>query len=131
MDAAFWSELLQKVLIVAVPTLSAALVALAVAWINKVTKNLSADQMAAIKTAVDMAVNFAEQTGLDKTGEARKAEAIAAAQGYLAKQHITVDLTLLDNMIEAAVATELNWSKIHVVADVPPEPVINPSAPTA
>jgi hypothetical protein len=121
MDAAFWSELLQKVLVIALPPLVVAIVALVVAWINKVAKGLSADQMEAIREAVSMGVNFAEQTGLLKTGEQKKDDAIEAAQNYLAKQGITVDLALLDNMIEAAVKTELNWNKdLGPVA--PPEP---------
>jgi hypothetical protein len=109
MDAAFWSELLQKVLVVSLPPLAVAVVALIVAWINKVAKGLSADQMKAIQLAVTMAVNFAEQTGLTKTGMEKKNAAIAAAQAYLDKQGIKVDAWLLDKMIEAAVKTELGW----------------------
>jgi hypothetical protein len=109
MDAAFWSELLQKVLVVSLPPLAVAVVALIVAWINKVAKGLSADQMKAIQLAVTMAVNFAEQTGLTKTGMEKKNAAIAAAQAYLDKQGIKVDAWLLDKMIEAAVNTELGW----------------------
>ena len=123
MDAAFWNELLQKVLVIVIPTLATAGVALAVAYINKVAKGLSADQMTAIKEAVSIGVNYAEQTGLLKTGEQKMDDAIAAAQGYLAKQGITADLTLLKNMAESAVKQELNWDK-PVGPVAPPEPTV-------
>ena len=116
-----WSSILQSVLVVVIPPLTAALVALAVAWINKVAKGLSANQMDAIREAASMGVAFAEQTGLLKTGEQKKADAIAAARAYLTKQGVTVDLTLLDNMIEAAVKNDLNWSKASGPV-APPEP---------
>jgi len=117
-----WNSILQSVLAIALPPMVVALVALVVAWINKVAKGLSADQMYAIKEAVSMAVSFAEQTGAVKTGEEKKASAISAAQGYLTKQGITVDLTLLDNMIEAAVKNDINWAK-EFPPIAPPEPV--------
>ena len=110
-----WNEILQQVLAIVLPPLAVAGVAYIVAWIRKEEKKLSADQMFAITTAVNMGVNFAEQTGLLKTGEQKKADALAAAQEYLDKQGIKVDLGLLDNMIEAAVQTELQ--KVPVVPD--------------
>jgi hypothetical protein len=121
------SAILESVLSIAVPPLVAALVALAVAWINKESKKLSADQMFAIKEAVTMGVNYAEQIGLTKTGAQKKADAIAAAQAYLDKQGIKVDLTLLDAMIESAVKTELGWDKILPVAPPVPDTLPTPS----
>ena len=129
-----WSFILESVLSIVLPPLAAALVALAVAWINKEAKKLSADQMFAIKEAVTMGVNFAEQTGLLKTGEQKKSDAIAAAQAYLDKQGVKVDLSLLDAMVESAVKTELGWDSFTPVA--PPEPttppasMVNPAATT-
>jgi Tfp pilus assembly protein PilZ len=116
-----WSSVLQQVLSIILPPLAVAGVAYIVAWINKEAKKLSADQMYAIKEAVTMGVNFAEQTGLLKTGVEKKADALSAAQEYLKKQGIAVDLALLDNMIEAAVKTEVNWN----VPVTPSEPVQN------
>ena len=124
MDAQFWNELLQKVLVIVLPALATAGCAWVIAWINKEAKKLSADQMQAIKDAVNIGVSMAEQTGVLKTGEEKKAAAITAAQGYLAKQGITVDLTLLDNMVESAVLNEINWSKTFTVS----EPVASPTA---
>ena len=129
-----WNAILESVLSIVLPPLAAALVALAVAWINKEAKKLSADQMFAIKEAVTMGVNFAEQTGLLKTGEQKKADAIAAAQAYLDKQGVKVDLSLLSAMVESAVKTELYWVPVTPVA--PPEPttppasMVNPAATT-
>ena len=133
MDAQFWNELLQKVLVIVLPTLATAGVAWVVAWINTQAKKLSADQMYAIRTAVAMAVSYAEQIGLDKTGEQKKTAAIAAAQAYLTKQGITVDLTLLDTLIEAAVKTEINTEPAKVVTithdgDLPGDPVTSPQS---
>jgi hypothetical protein len=121
-----WNAILESVLSIVLPPLAASLVALAVAWINKESKKLSADQMYAIKEAVSIGVNFAEQTGLTKTGEQKKADAIAAAQAYLDKQGVKVDLSLLDAMVESAVKTELGWDKFTLVA--PPEPTTPPAS---
>lgn len=59
-----------------------------------------------------MAVLAAEQAGLAGVVTDKKASAIAAAQAMLADRGLKVDLTALDAAIEAAVASEFNYSSI-------------------
>ena len=104
----FWNTLLQQVLVVIVPPLAALAAAWVVQEIRKIGKGINSDTMTKINWAVAMAVNAAEQAGAAKLITDKKKYAIDLAQQYMAKAGVTVDLTLLDGLIEAAVKTEIN-----------------------
>lgn len=81
--------------------------------------NLSAKQLEMLMTIAQNAVKVAEQTGLGKTGEEKKAEAVKVAQTYLDAYGIKVDAAQLEAAIEAAVFSEI----------APVAPVVVPSEP--
>lgn len=65
-------------------------------------RRLSVEQLRLLTDIATFAVNFAEQTGLDKTGEQKKAEALKVASDFLAKYGLKVTPEQLDAAIEAA-----------------------------
>lgn len=65
-------------------------------------RRLSVEQLHLLTAAAGFAVKFAEQTGLDKTGEEKKAEALRVASDFLAEYGIKVTPEQLDAAIEAA-----------------------------
>jgi len=74
--------------------------------------SVDAEKRYVIEEVVRMAVTAAEQSGLAneamQAGEAKKDYALALAEKALAQHGITLDLGLLDAMIEAAVWQEIN-----------------------
>lgn len=70
-------------------------------------KKLTAEQLQVLIIIAKQAVAVAEQTGLAKTGEEKKAEAIKVAQTYLDAYGIKVSVAQLEAAIEAAVWNEL------------------------
>lgn len=111
-DLDFFSLLLEKVLVAVLPILATALTAWVIQQIRSIGKKLSAEQMAYIKLACEIAVNAAEQSGAAGYITDKKEYAIDMAQRWLEKQNIKVDLGLIADAIEAAVMTEINRDKI-------------------
>lgn len=105
-----------------------ALVAVAT-WVARqivalIKRQLTAQQIETLFKVAAIAVTFAEQTGADKTGAEKKAEALRVAQTYLNAYNIKVTATQLNAAIEAAV-----FSEITKLEPPPPpnEPPVLPS----
>jgi hypothetical protein len=82
-------------------------------WLGKtlvsfVNKKLTAEQIAVLMKVAAISVAVAEQTGLGKTAEEKKAEAMFVAQTYLDAYGIKVNAEQLSAAIEAAVFNEIN-----------------------
>jgi hypothetical protein len=101
------------------PEFAAFLIASAVAlasWIGKSVKallvnSLDEKQLAMVFSICENAVRVAEQTGLAKTNEEKKAEAIRVAQTYLDAYGIKISADRLSSAIEAAVYSEFTQFK--------------------
>lgn len=78
------------------------------------------EQLRFLMDVATKAVRVAEQTGLSKTGEEKKAEAMAIAQTFLDAYGVKVSAAQLSAAIEAAVFVEIG--KIEV-----PEPIVEVS----
>jgi LL-H family phage holin len=68
---------------------------------------ITAEQLKVLMVIAKQAVAVAEQTGITKTGEEKKQEAIRVAQVYLNAYGIKIDAAQVAAAIEAAVFTEL------------------------
>jgi LL-H family phage holin len=79
-------------------------------------KKVTAEQLQLLMVIAKQAVAVAEQTGIAKTGEEKKAEAIRVAQTYLDAYGIKIDAAQVAAAIEAAVFTEL--TKLEPAPDV-------------
>jgi LL-H family phage holin len=115
-------ELVQQIL--SSPEFVALLIAIITAVVGFVGKSLrdligrkvSAEQLQLLMVIAKQAVAVAEQTGIAKTGEEKKQEAIRVAQVYLDAYGIKIDVGQIAAAIEAAVFTEL--TKIEPAPDV-------------
>jgi LL-H family phage holin len=115
-------ELVQQIL--SSPEFVALLIAVITAVVGFVGKALrdligskvSAEQLQLLMVIAKQAVAVAEQTGIAKTGEEKKAEAIRVAQVYLDAYGIKIDVQRVAAAIEAAVFTEL--TKLEPAPDV-------------
>lgn len=74
-------------------------------------EKLTAEQLRTVMVVAQNAVRVAEQTGLGKTGEEKKAEAMRVAQTYLDAYGIKIDAERLASAIESAVYSELTEFK--------------------
>jgi len=74
-------------------------------------QKVTAEQLRLLLVIAQQAVAVAEQTGLAKTGEEKKAEAIRVAQTYLDAYGIKIDAAQVSAAIEAAVYNELTQFK--------------------
>ena len=108
----FGLQLLQGVLIAAVPIV----VGFVAQWLRSQVAlqkaKLSAQQISIINQIVSIAINAAEQLGLAEAIDDRKDYALAYAQEYLNLHNIKLDINLISVAIEAAVLSEFNWDKL-------------------
>ena len=81
-------------------------------WPN-IQAKLTAEQLAALKTVVEIAVYAAEKIFGSKMGKDKKAYALALAKKLLAKKNLTFDEEVVDAAIEAQV-TQLDLNKKSV-----------------
>lgn len=81
-------------------------------------RKVTAEQLRLLLVIARQAVAVAEQTGLAKTGEEKKAEAIRVAQTYLDAYGIKVSVEQVEAAIEAAVFNELTQFKESVPEDI-------------
>jgi Bacteriophage holin of superfamily 6 (Holin_LLH) len=103
----FLSLLAQGLLIIAIPVV----VAFLVQWLRQkgaeVRAHLTAQQQQFIDTGINFAVRAAEQAGLSNQvtggGQAKKAYAVKAAQDYLDRLGIKLDVNMLTTLLEAEV----------------------------
>lgn len=122
-------ELVQQIL--SSPEFVGLLIAVITAVIGFVGKSLrdligrkvTAEQLQLLMIIAKQAVQVAEQTGLAKTGEEKKAEAIRVAQVYLNAYGIKIDVAQVAAAIEAAVFSELN--KMEPAPDVITEAAVD------
>lgn len=102
-----WGKVLENVIMAAIPVLVPVLAAWVVAkvrelWVD-VSSKMSEETVYWLKQAADIAVKAAEQQGLAKLIQDKKADAIATAQAYLKVKGINVDVALISAAIEKAV----------------------------
>lgn len=90
---------------------------------------LSETNLRRLVIIAENAVRVAEQTGLGKTGEEKKAEALRVAQTYLDSFGIKVKAAQLEAAIEAAVFSQLTQFK--AADEVIPVPVVETETGTA
>jgi hypothetical protein len=103
----FLALLAQGLLIIAIPVV----VAFLFQWLRQkgaeIRAHLTAQQQQFIDTAISFAVRAAEQAGLSNQlaggGQAKKAYAIKAAQDYLDRLGIKLDVNMLTTLLEAEV----------------------------
>jgi hypothetical protein len=103
----FLSLLAQGLLVIAIPVVIAVLLQ----WLRQkgaeLRAHLTAQQQQFIDTATSLAVRAAEQAGLSNQlaggGQAKKAYAVKAAQDYLGRLGIKLDVTMLTTLLEAEV----------------------------
>ena len=103
----FLSLLAQGLLVIAIPVV----VAFLFQWLRhkegELRAHLTAQQQQFIDTAISIAVRAAEQAGLSNQlaggGQAKKAYAIKAAQDYLNRLGIKLDVNMLATLLEAEV----------------------------
>jgi hypothetical protein len=103
----FLALLAQGLLIIAIPVV----VAFLFQWVrqtgSEIRAHLTAQQQQFIDTAISIAVRAAEQAGLSNQlaggGQAKKAYAVKAAQDYLDRLGIKLDVNMLTTLLEAEV----------------------------
>jgi hypothetical protein len=103
----FLALVAQGLLIIAIPVV----IAFMFQWLRQkgaeVRAHLTAQQQQFIDTAISFAVRAAEQAGLSNQlaggGQAKKAYAVKAAQDYLDRLGIKLDVNLLTTLLEAEV----------------------------
>ena len=104
-----------------VPILIVAVIGWLGSIIQQIRVRVGTEKWRAIEEATRLAVLAIEQSGLKdaviKTGNEKKDLAIAVAQAYLAERGIKVDLGVLADLIEAAVAETLNYDKVIAPKD--------------
>jgi len=120
----FASVFLQKFLEIVLPVLATALAGLAIAWITKVISELKSkltlQQQDLIDMIVQTAVFAAEQAGLSGFITDKKEYALTIAEKWMAEKGLSIDMHVLDALIEAAVYAELNRDKVVTPPANPP-----------
>lgn len=115
-----WNAIVNQVVQALIPIVVSAAGVLVTLAVNEGRRWLKAKAGQAVADTVDgvltMAVKSANQYLTGKDGQAKKAYALELAQAELSRQGISVDLTLLDKWIEAAVADHKTASGPHVTA---------------
>lgn len=122
-------ELVQQIL--SSPEFIGLLIAVITAVVGFVGKSLrdligrkvTAEQLQLLMIIAKQAVQVAEQTGLARTGEEKKAEAIRVAQVYLDAYGIKISVAQIAAAIEAAVFSEL--TKLEPAPDVITEAAVD------
>jgi hypothetical protein len=121
------SKVLQTILDICIPILTALFVPFVIALIKQFWANADASMAAKdganwalVKSIVVQAVNAAEQAGVIKAGEtigqAKLQYATQMVQAALAVRGIKLDLYPIVEMIEAAVMQEFNCQKVALAA---------------
>jgi hypothetical protein len=111
MTSDFTSILLQKALETVITVAVPVLLAMVIKWVNAqivaASHKVSREQLDTVYMIINQLVRAAEQSGLagqiEKAGEAKKAYVLALLRQELEDRHISINLELLDAMIEAAV----------------------------
>lgn len=110
----FLSEFVQGLLLAFAPILASLIAAWVLAkakeaWAN--IKNTEPQWASILEEAATVAVRAAEQSQMAGHIKAKKAYALDLTEKWLAERGITVDISLIDAAIEAAVLQEFNRSK--------------------
>ncbi len=113
-----WMDVLNKVIVAVLGLIAVPIGTMVGYWLKKQIDKVTAEIKAAQPDTFDLlqkfalsAVQAAEQSGLVKTGEEKKAFALAQVEAWLAEFGINIDLKQVDAAIEAAVFAELNWAE--------------------
>lgn len=109
MDQTLTSQIIETLIVLAIPVVVGLAAALTRVAIQLLRSRLTAQQFALLQEVVSNAVAAAEQTGLTLTAQQRKFEAVGRVRMALAGRGIDVDVSTLDSMIEAAVLREINF----------------------
>jgi len=114
MDAMlFLSNFVQAFLLAAAPILAVAVVKAVINWGQKLAAQAKAEQpdlFAQLEWIASTAVKAAEQSGAVELGEEKKAFAINYVEQWLASKGMTLDISVIDAAIEAAVWDEFKAS---------------------
>ena len=95
-------ELMTQILRVLIPVLVALIAKWAVQLYEEIKKN-QPDLGLVLQTAVNQAVIAAEQMMQTEDGNAKKEYAIASVQDYLAQKGLVIDVSVIEDAIEATV----------------------------
>lgn len=95
-------ELMTQLLRVVIPVLVALIAKWAIQVYQEIKKN-QPDFALVLQTAVNQAVIAAEQMMQTEEGKAKKEYAIASVQDYLAQKGMIIDVSIIEDAIEATV----------------------------
>ena len=101
-----WNELLGELMTQILRVLIPVLVALIAKWAIQIYQEIKLNQpdfAQVLQTAVSIAVMSAEQMMQTEEGQAKKEYAIASVQDYLAQKGMIVDVSVIEDAIEATV----------------------------
>ena len=96
-----------------------------IGWLGKkgrelVNSRITAEQLQTLIRIAQEAVKYAEQTGAAKTGEEKKAQALAVAQTFLDLYGIKASAAQIEAAIEAAVFSEITqFQPLELVTTTP------------
>ena len=110
------SEFIQTFLLAIVPPLAGMLAAWLLGHVRKVwqqVKDNAGDWGWMLDEAAKMAVRAAEQLQLAELIENKKDYAVATVDAYLKEKGFTVDLSIIEAAIEAAVLAEFNRGRVN------------------
>jgi D-alanyl-D-alanine carboxypeptidase len=106
MDSSFWYNLLQNILLLSLPAIAGAFVAVAVAYIKKLAAQIEAekpDVFVVLQLFAEAAVQAAEQMNIAGLIEDKKAYALEQVQKWLDEKGIILDASLIEQAIESEV----------------------------
>ena len=101
-----WSEILGELMTQFLRVLIPVLVALVTKWAIQLYEEIKKNQpdfAQVLQTAVNIAVMSAEQMMQTEDGQRKKQYAIASAQDYLAQKGMIIDVSVIEDAIEATV----------------------------
>ncbi len=114
-----WMDVLNKAIVAVLGLIAVPIGTMIGYWLKKQIDKVTAEIKAASPDTFDLlqkfavaAVQAAEQSGLAKTGEEKKAFALAQVEAWLSQYGIDIDLAQVDAAIEAAVYAELNQFEV-------------------
>jgi Holliday junction resolvasome RuvABC endonuclease subunit len=104
-DLKYISELLQALLLATLPPLAALVAYYIKLKVNGLVLSLDDDKRRTLKQVVEIAVYAAEQLWKETPGmgEAKKKYVIKIVEEWIARSGLTVDVSMIDAMIEDAV----------------------------
>lgn len=109
-------DVLNKVLVAVLGIIAVPVGTMIGFYVKKLIDKATAEIEAAAPDTFDLlqkfavaAVQAAEQSGLVKTGEEKKAFALAQVEAWLSQYGIDIDMDQVDAAIESAVFAELKW----------------------